>query len=162
MEQTFARNIAEQESNTVAGASLPSVSVSAAGPTSGRAIRSLPGHVNGSPVVTVKFPHGVTRLNDAAKQQLSDIAARARQHPGQVRIVGHSSRRTGNMSYASHLVSNFNVSLDRANAVARELMSLGVDPEKLKVEAVGASMPRYHETMPSGEAENRRVEVFLE
>ena len=32
----------------------------------------------------------------------------------------------------------------------------------LIVEAVADTQPRYYETMPGGEAENRRVEIFLE
>ncbi len=79
-----------------------------------------------------------------------------------VRVVGHASRRTGDMSYGRHIAANFNVSIDRANAVARELTRLGVEPSRLLVEAVGDSQPRYHESMPSGESENRRVEIFLE
>lgn len=162
LEQTFARNIAEQERNSLPGRMPSSPSASAVAPMAGSALASPPGQVNGAPVVTIKFAHGVTRLAAAARQQLRDFAPRAKQHEGIIRIVGHSSSRTGNMSYAKHLVSNFDVSVDRANAVARELIGLGVDPARLKVEAVGASMPRYHETMPNGEAENRRVEVFLQ
>jgi len=162
LERTFARNIAEQASNTIGSAAQPPVSRSAAGAPGGNAISELPGLVNGTPAVIIKFGHGITRLSDAAKQQLNDFAAQARRHPGLVRVVGHSSRRTGNMDHGAHLASNFNVSVDRANAVAGELVGLGIDPARLKIEAVGASMPRYHETMPSGEAENRRVEIYLE
>ena len=51
--------------------------------------------------------------------------------------------------------------MDRAQVVAKELIQLGVPVEMITIEARGASSPRFVESMPSGEAENRRTEVFL-
>ncbi len=123
---------------------------------------TIPGLVGMGGTLTVKFGHGAAVLSGRAKQQLRSFASMANGHPGMVRVVGHASRRTGDMSYGRHIAANFNVSIDRANAVARELTRLGVEPSRLLVEAVGDSQPRYHESMPSGESENRRVEIFLE
>jgi outer membrane protein OmpA-like peptidoglycan-associated protein len=54
------------------------------------------------------------------------------------------------------------ISLDRANAVAAELVRQGVPPDRLEVIAQGARMPIYAETSPTGEAGNRRAEIFIE
>jgi outer membrane protein OmpA-like peptidoglycan-associated protein len=174
LDQIYARNLAAQSSShlPVAGqrgfAPLPSTAESTAGPSPSVIING-----NARPIATtafsgygatlmVKFAHGGAGLSSRAKAQLKAFAPRAVGHPGIVRVVGHASQRTGNMSFGRHLAANFNVSVDRANAVALELTRLGVDPARLLVEAVGDAQPRFHETMPSGESENRRVEIFLE
>ena len=43
-----------------------------------------------------------------------------------------------------------------------ELVRLGVSPNALLVEARSDTEPVFYESMPAGEAENRRAEVFLE
>jgi chemotaxis protein MotB len=54
------------------------------------------------------------------------------------------------------------LSYQRAAAVLRELVSLGLDDRLLRVEAVGAREPlRPREAPAAGAAENRRVEVIL-
>ena len=60
------------------------------------------------------------------------------------------------------MMANFNISVDRAQAVADELMRLGVAPSALTIDAVGDSQPRFGEAMPAGQAGNRRVEIYLE
>jgi flagellar motor protein MotB len=46
--------------------------------------------------------------------------------------------------------------------VARELMRLGVKPGKIFVGARSDSNPIYYESMPAGEAGNRRAEIFVD
>ncbi|HAA93037.1 MAG TPA: flagellar motor protein MotB, partial [Rhodospirillaceae bacterium] len=53
-------------------------------------------------------------------------------------------------------------SLDRANAVAAELIRRGVPAEYIDVSAHGAENPVYAEYSATGEAGNRRAEVFLD
>ncbi len=62
---------------------------------------------------------------------------------------------------AKHQLVNFKISLDRALAVASELIRLSVSNDQIIIKAVGASQLRYLESMPSGEAGNRRVEILL-
>jgi outer membrane protein OmpA-like peptidoglycan-associated protein len=78
-----------------------------------------------------------------------------------VRVVGHSSSRTDDMPMARHLEVVFEHSQDFATAVANELIRDGVPADKVLVEAVGDSQPVYYESMPQGEAGNRRAEIFL-
>jgi len=56
---------------------------------------------------------------------------------------------------------NFNVSLNRANAVASELVRQGVPSEAVFVAAMSDSQPLYYEVMPAGDAGNQRVEIHF-
>ena len=53
------------------------------------------------------------------------------------------------MDLVQHRMVNFNVSLDRANSVARELVRQGVPEQAVFVAALSDSRPLYHEIMPS-------------
>lgn len=121
----------------------------------------LNGHGN-APVAVIKFGHSSSRLTDQTRRAVRQVAETAKQHNGYVRVVGHASSRTTNMDYSQHKLINFNVSLDRAQSVAQQLARAGVNPQSILVEAVGDNQPIYYEFMPNGEAENRRVEIFLE
>jgi flagellar motor protein MotB len=110
----------------------------------------------------VFFSHGSAELDARDHSVLSDVAALRRERGGSLRVVGHASSRTHNATPDEHQVANFEMSLTRANAVLEELLRLGVPAEAAHAEAVGDAEPVYHEFMPSGEAGNRRVEIFLE
>lgn len=129
--------------------------------------------VAGAPLVTaaggggqlaaiIFFGHGSAELDGRDRGVLRDLAALHRQRGGRLRIVGHASSRTRNTTPDEHQIANFDMSLARAESVQEALLDLGVAPDALQVEAVGDAEPVYHEFMPSGEAGNRRVEIFLE
>ena len=84
-----------------------------------------------------------------------------RKNGGQVRVVGHASSRTRNLSPLLHKMTNFEVSASRADRVAGELMRLGVNKKDILIAAVSDADPAYYETMPSGEAGNRRTEIYI-
>ncbi len=113
-------------------------------------------------VAVVRFAVGSTRLGPAARLQLRKVARMQRDWQGAIRIVGHASSRTVDMDLAKHNLVNFQVSLDRAQSVARELMRLGVKPRNLRVGASSDSDPVFFEVMPAGESGNRRVEIYFE
>ena len=81
---------------------------------------------------------------------------------GKVRVGGHASMRTRDMELGQHRLVNFQLSADRAQMVANELMRLGLPPLALLIDAKGDSRPVTHEYMPAGEMENRRAEIFIE
>lgn len=110
----------------------------------------------------IHFAIGSSRLGAAARRTLGKVAAIQRSRGGALRIVGHASSRTGDMDIVNHNLINFQVSMDRAQAVARELMRLGVAPEAVRVGAESDAQPLFFEVMPAGEAGNRRVEIYLE
>lgn len=116
------------------------------------------------PVAVVLFPDDSAGLNAAGRRAVRTAveAYRARGGQGYVRVVGHSSSRTGNMSLIRHMEINFRKSQNRARAVARELIREGIPANKVLIDAVGDSQPVYRESMPSGEDGNRRAEIYLQ
>ena len=65
------------------------------------------------------------------------------------------------MDPVQHHLVNFTVSLNRANAVARELVRQGIPTESVFVAALSDSQPLYYEVMPAGDAGNQRVEIHF-
>ena len=118
--------------------------------------------VTDSSAVTVQFGHDSARIPRAGRTKVRGIVEQYKARGGVIRVVGHASSKTRNMPVAEHNLANFKVSLDRAQAVANELIRLGVPPEAVFVEARGAADPAFFESMPAGEAGNRRVEIFLD
>jgi outer membrane protein OmpA-like peptidoglycan-associated protein len=116
------------------------------------------------PAAVVMFPGDGTALDAAGRAQVRAAVAAYQQRggTGYVKVVGHSSSRTSNMPVEKHLVAIFAKSQARANSVARELIRQGVPASKVLVEAVGDSQPVYYESMPQGEAGNRRAEIFIQ
>lgn len=108
------------------------------------------------------FGHGSAELDARDRSVLHDVATLQQQRGGNLRVVGHASSRTHNATPEEHRLANLEMSLNRANVVLDELLRLGVPETAAQAEAVGDAEPVYHEFMPSGEAGNRRVEIFLE
>ncbi len=131
---------------------LPEVPVTAAPP--GAAAIGLVG--------VIYFAHGSARLDANDRSVLRDIVALQRERGGVIRVVGHASAHTEVMGQVKHRLTNFEISLERANAVAAQIVALGADKGQVRAEAKGDTQPVYHEFMPTGEAGNRRVEIFLE
>ncbi|MBM3535790.1 MAG: hypothetical protein FJX60_22485, partial [Alphaproteobacteria bacterium] len=115
----------------------------------------------GEPVATIRFGEGSSRLGNADREMLARIAAMANEIRGLVRIVGHAGRANGGEG-AKQEVAEFGLSLNRANAVAQELMKNGIPAERLKVEAVGDAEPLVVAGSAAAEAPNRRAEIFIE
>ncbi len=113
--------------------------------------------------VALYFAHGSASLNGDDKAEIAEIAAlQKKRGGGTVRVVGHASSRTSNLPVEAHLLANFDMSMNRANIVAAELMRHGVAANDVVIEAVGDRAPVFYESMPAGEAGNRRAEIFLE
>jgi outer membrane protein OmpA-like peptidoglycan-associated protein len=81
---------------------------------------------------------------------------------GLLRLIGLASRLTKTNDPVRHKISNFWVSTSRAERIANELIRMGVDSNNLLIDSVSDREPRYHEYMPSGEAGNRRAEIFID
>jgi len=116
------------------------------------------------PTAVVMFPGDGTKLNAEGREQVRAAVTAFQQRGGTgfIKVVGHSSSRTPNMPVEKHLVAIFAKSQQRANAVAAEIIRDGVPASRVLVEAVGDSQPVYYESMPEGEAGNRRAEIFLQ
>lgn len=115
----------------------------------------------GQPVGLVYFRDGSAKLSSDDRKVLKQIAEMQKMYGGVIRVVGHASMRTGSMDLARHQQANQKISEARANAVARQLAKYGVPRGAIQVLAAGDSQPVYSEMMPTGEAANRRAEVYL-
>lgn len=113
-------------------------------------------------VATLYFYDASSALTGRHHAVLRQVAALARQQGGRVRVVGHASSRTQQLNPLAHERANYQVSLNRATRVARALRRLGVPEASLAVDAVSDAQPLYYESMPSGEAGNRRADIFLD
>jgi outer membrane protein OmpA-like peptidoglycan-associated protein len=116
----------------------------------------------GQPLGTVKFGVGSSKINSAARRVIRDAAQQQKARGGTLVVIGHASSRTKNLSPMRHYMANFRVSVDRANAVARELVRQGVPAGSIQVSAVSDTQPAFFEVMPAGEAGNRRAVIVLQ
>lgn len=112
-------------------------------------------------VATIQFPNGSAALSSHDRKILSDVAKLQKQSNGVLRIVGHASQRTRNMVPSQHALTNLKVSEKRADRIANILKQMGVSVDQVLVAAVGDNEPVFLEVMPSGEAGNRRAEIYL-
>ncbi len=113
-------------------------------------------------VAVIYFGHSSSRLDGDDRAVLRDVVALRRQSGRTIRVVGHASALTAVTDQITHDLSNFEMSLKRANTVVAELIALGAARDRVRAEARGDRQPVYHEFMSTGEAGNRRVEIFLE
>jgi outer membrane protein OmpA-like peptidoglycan-associated protein len=139
-----------------------SVIISGDSVTTDGQVTALPAAGGGRLAAIIFFSHGSAELDPRDRAVLRDLAALHRQRGGSLRVVGHASSRTHNATPEEHRLANFEMSMGRAETVQAELRRLGVAADAVRAEAVGDAEPVYHEFMPSGEAGNRRVEIFLE
>ena len=113
-------------------------------------------------VATILFPKGSAELDARDRRILNDVFMLHRQRGGKMRVIGHASLRTRNLDAAAHKMVNYRISAARADSVARELIRRGVRADEISVDARADSEPIYFEFMPSGEAGNRRAEIYFE
>ena len=112
-------------------------------------------------VATIQFGRSSSRLDARDQQLIATVVSAHRQNGGNILVVGHASSLTAQLPKSRHEVVNFQVSFARANAVAQALIRNGVSPERVTVEAVADDQPIYSEAMPTGEAGNRRAEIYF-
>lgn len=78
---------------------------------------------------------------------------------GPARVVGHTDNQP--LNAANRFGSNFNLSVERAKAVAALIRPHLTDPNRLAVEGKGPDEPIAPNTTAEGRARNRRVEVLV-
>lgn len=113
-------------------------------------------------VATIQFADGSARLDDEARRVIGQVAKLQAEKGGTLRVVGHASMRTKPMDPDRHAKVNEGISIARANAVAGQLARLGVKRNAIVVDARSDAAPAYYEIMETGEAGNRRAEIYLE
>jgi outer membrane protein OmpA-like peptidoglycan-associated protein len=117
--------------------------------------------INGTKVATILFQTGSSGLSGNDRKIIGQVVQLHQQRGGKVTVVGHASSRTRNMDPINHKMVNYGVSVNRADRIAKELRKMGMAPESIIVDARSDSMPIYYEIMPSGEAGNRRAEIYF-
>jgi len=112
----------------------------------------------------VRFANGSVSLDARDKALLRQVAEYQKGFASgpKLRVVGHASSRTGDMTAGGNRQMNYDLSRRRAEAVAAELARLHVDARAMIVEARADASPVYYEAMPLAEEYNRRVEIYLE
>jgi len=127
--------------------------------------RQLGGNLVGSgsiKVATIHFSNGSDRLDARDVHVLRQVAALHAENGGVVRVIGHASSRTASMDEVRHKLVNYRVSAQRADAVAAQLVRLGLPRDMIYVGAASDTTPVYLEVMPTGEAGNRRAEIYID
>ena len=117
--------------------------------------------VNNLTSVKVTFDNGIlfafnkSDLSDAAKKSLKEFAAKMADMPDtDITIWGH----TDNIGSAE---ANASVSQKRANAVKNFLVAQGIADSRMVAEGKSYSMPVASNDTKEGQAQNRRVEVYI-
>ncbi|HWZ40650.1 MAG TPA: type VI secretion system protein TssL, long form [Bradyrhizobium sp.] len=95
----------------------------------------------------------------AFKPVAARVAATLDKEPGHIKIVGHTDSSPMN---TVRFPSNFELSVERAKAVAGVLKPGLTDPSRVDIEGKGADVPIGNNATPEGRAKNRRVEIFIE
>jgi outer membrane protein OmpA-like peptidoglycan-associated protein len=111
----------------------------------------------------VLFTYKSATLTPEARQLLSGVASTLNNPQAarrKIAVEGHTDA-VGSHEY------NRKLSLERAEAVAQELIAGGVSKERIKVEEYGEEIPIAPNKSPKGKdnpkgrAENRRVEIVI-
>lgn len=129
-------------------------------PAAPTAVNALSGIASGTTAAVIFFGHGSKRLDAEDHAVLDDLASVLLANPRGLVVIGHASQRSAQRPLRSRLL-NYQISLQRAEAVATYLASRGVPRDWLNVSARGDAAVLYDENTPNAEAWNRRVEILL-
>jgi outer membrane protein OmpA-like peptidoglycan-associated protein len=112
-------------------------------------------------VAVIKFNEGSSGLDANDRLIIKDIAASHERQGGAIRLAGHASRQAGVAEQTDELLANFNISLDRATAVADELVRQGVASDDIVIDAQGDQAFVNVAGGQLDEADQRRVDVYF-
>jgi type VI secretion system protein ImpK len=103
------------------------------------------------------FAGGAYTLSPVTQQITSKVAQAIADVSGNVQILGH----TDNQPVGSPPERNVQLSLKRAQEVAKVLQEKGVDPVRIQSTGKGDKEPVATNDTPAGRALNRRVEIVV-
>ncbi|MEK9725649.1 MAG: OmpA family protein, partial [Rhodospirillaceae bacterium] len=92
-------------------------------------------------VATIHVGNGSASLSARDRQIIASALQLKNERGGRIHIVGHASSRTRAMDPVRHKMVNLQVSVDRADAIARELMRLGETWEEVVDDASSDANP---------------------
>jgi len=105
------------------------------------------------------FESGKAEVKSAFGSLASRIGAALDKEPGSIHVVGHTDNVKPKAS--SRFKSNFDLSVERAKAVANVLQAFLSDPGRLDVAGRGEDEPVMSNASEEGRAKNRRVELAI-
>jgi type VI secretion system protein ImpK len=116
----------------------------------------------GKTVVTLTAPElfrsGSAHVNPDLYQTLRAVALALNQVPGRVVIVGHTDDQP---VHSMRFADNFDLSRERAVAVAELLKPVLTTPGRVEWQGAGSTQPRYKPVNTAeNRARNRRVEII--
>jgi len=124
-----------------------------------RAGRALPVG-GGRRIATLFFEDGSSAFSPDDLEVLRAVADLYRRSGGAIRIEGHASRPTRARDRVQHNLINYDVSGDRGDRVARELVRLGVPAGRIMITVLSDNSPEFLGS-DQDEAANRRVVLYL-
>jgi len=136
----------------LAAAAPPTVAAPAGAPPTGAPVQ----------LAVIQFGPMSSELNGKDQSVLARVAQVQRANGGKVRIVAHSAQDAAGASADVLARDNFEVSRQRALAVANTLLRLGVPADRIAAEAASDEEPAYETNTARGIAANRRAEIFVE
>lgn len=101
------------------------------------------------------FPPGGFTVTPAMEEMLGKLVPVLQRNTFELQVEGHTD------PVLSPRLSNTDLSLQRALAVARVLIRQGVSPARLSVAGYGSTRPVSVEDSEEGRRQNRRVEIQL-
>ena len=107
----------------------------------------------------IYFPPGTAELTDDDKQQLQLVALEIGGKRQKVEVRGHASMRP--LPPDSPFADRWELAYARARAVASFLITMGIDPLRIRVTSAGPYEPVHVGGDPLLLKKNDRVEVFL-
>ncbi|WP_456455863.1 OmpA/MotB family protein [Thermovibrio sp.] len=110
----------------------------------------------------VLFKENSLELTPEAKKALDKIAEVIKSLKGNflITVEGHTSKDEPTVPM-KNILDSWDLSIYRAAAVARYLISKGVDPKKVEIVGYDAVRPLYTWNNPILQARNRRVEIYI-
>ena len=111
---------------------------------------------------TVLFEVGRSELSENGKRILGALAPRLKEHPGQIRIEGHTDNRPVVVHAKEYPLGNLQLSGARSLVVADFLIRQGgLTPTQVSYAGFGEHHPVAPNDSPENMARNRRVEIVL-
>ncbi len=108
----------------------------------------------------VFFAEGSAAIDPRQVAKLKPLVEGVGREGGSLVVVGHASQTGDGLDQTK--LDNFNLSVERASAVAEALGRLGIESKALVVRAEGDSAPVVAIESVKGDAANRRVDIFYE
>lgn len=107
----------------------------------------------------IYFDAGKTDLNDEQKRQLQTTAGDLAGKPQKIEIRGHTLARSPGADGKPR--DNWDVAYERCHKTMQYLISLGIDPRRIRIGVAAQFEPVYGGRDPLLLEKNNRVEVFM-